>query len=90
MVGQQPGGVIAVGDPQLSPGAVAIGVHGGLRHPQLAGDLLGAEMTIHQAQAFPFPRGQQFDLFRHDPSSPMDGFTTRYAGVCVHLPLSNV
>ncbi len=47
-------------------------------------------MAIHEAQALPFPRGQQFHLFRHDPSSPMDGFTTRYAGVCVHLPPANV
>jgi len=90
MVGQQAGGMIAVIDSQLAPGAVAIGVHGGLGHAELTGDLLGAEMAIHQAQALPFPRGQQFHLFRHDPSSPMDGLTTRYAGACVHLPPSNV
>ena len=90
MIGQQSGGVVAVVDPQLAPRPVAIGVHRGLGHPQLTGDLLGAEMAIHQAQALPFPRGQRLHLFRHDPSSPMDGFTTRYAGVCVHLPPSNV
>lgn len=86
MIGQQPSGMVAVADPQLAASAVAIGVDGGLGHPQLAGDLLGAEMTVHQAQALPLPRGQKFNLIGHDPSSQMESATTRYAGPCVHLP----
>jgi hypothetical protein len=58
---QQAGGFVAVVHPELAAGAVAIGVDGGLRHPELAGDLLGAEMLVHEAQAFSFALGQQLD-----------------------------
>jgi len=55
------GGGVAVIDAELAPGAVAIGVHRGLRHAQLAGDLLGRQMLVHQAQAFPLSRREQAD-----------------------------
>jgi hypothetical protein len=65
MVSQQAGGMVAVANPQLGPGAVAIGVHRGLGHAELARDLLGAEMPVHQAQALPLPPRQKFHLSRH-------------------------
>jgi hypothetical protein len=52
-------GGIAVLDAQLATGAVAVGVHGSLGHAELAGDLLGRQMLIHQAQAFALARGEQ-------------------------------
>ena len=70
MFGQEPGGVIAVGDAELAAGTVAIGVDRGLGHPQFAGDLLGAEVAIDEAQAFPLSRRQQFDLLVHDARPP--------------------
>ena len=58
---QQPGGLIPVVDAELSARAVAVGVDRGLRHPQLAGDLLGAEVLVDEAQALPFALRQQLD-----------------------------
>jgi hypothetical protein len=57
----EPGGGVAVIDAQFSPGAVAVGVHRGLRHAQFAGDLLRRQMLVHQAQAFPLSRREQAD-----------------------------
>ena len=54
-------GGVAVLDAQLASRAVAIGVHGSLRHAQFAGDLLGRQMLVHQAQAFTLPRREQAD-----------------------------
>ena len=65
MVSQQAGGVVAVADAELGAGAIAIGVDRGLGHAELSGDLLGAEMPIDQAQAFPLPPRQKFHLSRH-------------------------
>lgn len=53
--------MIAVGDAQLAPRAVAIGVHRSLGHAQFAGDLFGAEMLIHQAQTIALALCQQLD-----------------------------
>jgi hypothetical protein len=55
------GGGVAVLDAQLSPRAVAVGVDRSLRHPQFAGDLLGREMLVDQAQAFTLTRREQPD-----------------------------
>jgi len=52
---------IAVVDAQLAAGAIAIGVHRGLRHAQLAGDLLGRKVLVHQAQAFALTRREEAD-----------------------------
>jgi len=41
----------AVVDAELAARPIAIGVDGGLRHSQLAGDLLGAEMLVDKTQA---------------------------------------
>jgi len=46
------GGGVAVLDAQLAPRAVAIGVDRGLGHAELAGDLLGGQVLVHQTQAF--------------------------------------
>ena len=62
---QEAGGFVAIADAELAPGAVAIGVHGRLGHAQFTGDLLGAQMLIHQAQAFPFALRQQLDGASH-------------------------
>ena len=40
-------GLIAIGDAELLAGAVAVGVHRGLGHAKLAGDLLGTEVLVH-------------------------------------------
>src|SRR5689334_14919036 len=55
----QPGGGVAVLDPQLAPRAVAIGVDRGLGHAEFAGDLLRRKMLIDQPQAFALPLGKQ-------------------------------
>jgi len=60
-VGEAARRLIAVAGAQLAAGAVAIGVDGGLGHAQFAGDLLGAQMPVHQAQAFALSRRQQKD-----------------------------
>jgi hypothetical protein len=52
----QAGGAVAVVDPELAPGTVAIGVDRGLGHPQLPGDLLGGQVLIDQPQAFALTR----------------------------------
>ena len=53
------GGGVAVLHAQLAAGAVAIGVHGSLRHAEFAGDLLGRQVLIDQPQAFAFARCEQ-------------------------------
>lgn len=53
--------LIAVGHAQFPPRTVAIGVDRRLRHAQSPGDLLGAQVTVDQPQAFPLPRGEQLD-----------------------------
>jgi hypothetical protein len=58
---QQAGGLITVVHAELAPGAVAVGVDGGLGHAQLAGDLLGAEVLVDEPQALPFALRQQLD-----------------------------
>ena len=58
---QQAGGLVTVVHAELAPRAVAVGVHERLRHPQLPGDLLGAEMLVHEPQALPFALRQQLD-----------------------------
>lgn len=58
MVRQAAGGLIAVAGAELAPGAVAIGVHRGLRHAQLAGDLLGRQVPIDEAQAVTLAWGE--------------------------------
>ena len=45
-------GGIAVVDAELAPRAVAVGVHRGLGHAELTGDLLGRQMLVHEPQAF--------------------------------------
>ena len=60
-VPQQTGCGVAVGDAQFPARAVAIGIDGILRHPQLARDLLGAEMPVDETEAFPFAQGQKLD-----------------------------
>ena len=89
MFGQEPGGVIAVGDAELAARTVAIGVDRGLGHPQFAGDLLGAEVPVDQTQALPLARSQQFDLLVHD-AGPFGLPTTRQARACVHKAAASV
>jgi len=72
VVGQAAGGGVAVVDAELAAGAVAIGIHRGLRHAQLAGDLLRAQVTVHQAQAFALSGGQKLDgILGHDLRSAL-------------------
>ena len=58
---QQAGGLVAVVHAELAARAVAVGVHRGLGHPELAGDLLGAEVLVDEPQALPFALRQQLD-----------------------------
>lgn len=64
MIGQSAGGGVAVRNAELAAGPITIGVDRGLRHPELAGDLLGTQMAIDQAQAFALPWGQKLDRVR--------------------------
>ena len=52
-------GGVAVLHAQLAAGAVAIGVHGSLRHAEFAGDLLRRQVLIDQSQAFALTRREQ-------------------------------
>jgi hypothetical protein len=60
-VAQQAGRLVAVGHAELAARPVAVGVDGGLRHPELAGDLLRAEMLVDQPQALALTRGEELD-----------------------------
>jgi hypothetical protein len=60
-VAQQPRRLVAVGDAELAARTVAVGVDGGLRHPELAGDLLRAEMLVDQPQAFSLTGSEELD-----------------------------
>ena len=62
---QQTGRFVPVAHAEFASGAVAIGVHGCLRHAELAGDLLGAQVLVHEAQAFTFALRQQLDGASH-------------------------
>ena len=59
LAAQQARGLVPVGHAELAPGAVAVGVDGRLGHPQLAGDLLGRQVLIDQAQAIALTRREQ-------------------------------
>jgi len=52
----EPRSGVAVLDAELAARAVAIGIHRGLGHAELAGDLLGRQVLIDQAQAIALPR----------------------------------
>lgn len=56
---RQAGGGVAILDAQLAAGAVAIGIHRGLGHAQFAGDLLGRQVLVDEAQTFALARSQQ-------------------------------
>jgi len=60
--GEQAGRLVAVADAELAAGPVAIGVDRGLRHAQSAGDLLGGEVLVDEAQAFALSWRQELDL----------------------------
>jgi hypothetical protein len=55
----QPGGGVAVFDPELAARPVAVGVDRGLGHAQFTGDLLRRKVLIDQAQAFALTLGEQ-------------------------------
>lgn len=67
---EQARGLVAVVDAKLPARAVAIGVDRGLRHPQFARDLLGAQVPVDQPQALPFPGGEK----RHWINVSVKGF----------------
>ena len=69
---QEAGGAVAVVDAKLSAGPVAIGVHRGLGHAQLAGDLLRRQVLIDQPQAVTLP-------WREEPDQIFGDFTA-----CAH------
>ena len=60
-------GGVAILHAQLAAGAIAIGVDGGLRHAQLARNLLGRQLLIDQAQAYTLARREQaYRIFGDD------------------------
>ncbi len=66
---RQTRGGVAILNTELSACAIAVGVHRGLGHAQLTGDLLGRQMLIDKAQAFALARREQpHRLFRNDVS----------------------
>jgi hypothetical protein len=62
---QQARGFVAGGGAQLAARTVAVGVDRRLGHAQLAGDLLGAEMLVHEAQAFALTLREQVERLGH-------------------------
>jgi len=66
MLTKQPCGLVAIVDSQLAAGAVAIGVDRCLRHAELAGDFLRAEVLVHESQAFALTLGEQLDRVLND------------------------
>jgi len=64
-------------DAELAAGPVAVGVDRGLRHAELAGDLLGAEMLVDEAQAFAFALGKQLDGILGDVGAWRHGKTSK-------------
>ena len=62
MSGQQPCRLVAISNAEFAPGAVTVGVDRRLRHSQFAGDLLGREVLINEAQAFALSRRQELDF----------------------------
>ena len=72
LAGEARGGV-AILDAELAAGAVAVGVHRGLGHAQLAGDLLRRQVLVDKPQAFALAGRQQPDgIFRDDVSCDHD------------------
>lgn len=65
----------AVIDAQLAAGAVAIGVDGRLGHAQFAGDLLGAEMLVDEAQAITLSRSQHIGNVRYVSQRPLQSLS---------------
>ena len=65
LAAQQARGFVPVGHAKLAPGAVAVGVDGGLGHAELTGDLLGAQVLVDETQALAFARGQDVDSGHH-------------------------
>jgi transcriptional regulator with XRE-family HTH domain len=63
---RQARGGVAILHAEFAAGAVTIGVDGGLRHAQFAGDLLRRQMLIHQTQAFTLARCEQPDRIVSD------------------------
>jgi hypothetical protein len=70
-VAQQSGGGVAISHSQFLAGAVAIGVNGRLGHAQFTGDLLGAEMPVHEAQAFQFALSQKLQSLHPILEAPL-------------------
>jgi transcriptional regulator with XRE-family HTH domain len=66
---QEARGAVAVVDAKLPARPVAIGVHRGLGHAQLAGDLLGRQVLIHQPQAVALPGRKEPDQIFGDFAS---------------------
>jgi hypothetical protein len=73
-VTQQPRGLVAVRHAELAAGPVAVGVDGRLRHAQLAGDFLRAQVLIDQPQAFALARREQLDRIFADDRAVRHGF----------------
>jgi hypothetical protein len=57
--------LVAIIHAELAAGAIAVGVHRGLGELQLAGDLLGAEVLVDQAQAVTLTLREQLDRTGH-------------------------
>jgi len=61
MIDERARGGVAVRNPQLAAGAVAIGVDRRLRHAELSRDLLGAQVPIDKPQTLALSGGQKLD-----------------------------
>jgi len=70
MVGQTPCRLIAIAGAELSARTIAVGVHRGLGHAQLARNLLRTEVPVHQPQALALTRRQTFDKIHRHPCAP--------------------
>ena len=77
---------VAILDSELAARAVAIGVHRGLGHAELAGDLLGRQVLVDQAQAIALAgREQSYRIFGDDVPCAHGAFTKRRLAAFVYF-----
>lgn len=80
------GGGVTVLDAELAAGAIAVGVHRGLGHAELAGDLLGGQVLVDEPQTLALARCEQpHRIFGDDISCDHSASSKRRLGARVYF-----